>query len=184
MLFRSAGYGVKVIVAIRNPVEVVASLEALIQAPAELWQASWLKYNLLAELHSRHLPRVFVEYSRLLGDWRRQLGRITRSVGLDEPGEAGAVAIDEFLTGDLHRNKHQGPIVEPFDYPWLSDTYSILAAAADDQPLDVITLDATLRAYRACERSFRLALDASRSKLPRQLPQDGIMTWKQGTDRA
>jgi hypothetical protein len=179
---RRAGYGVKVIVAIRNPAEVAASLDAWIQAPAELWYASWLKYNLLAELHSRHLPRVFVEYSSLVSDWRSQFGRITRSLDLNEPGENGATAIDAFLTGDLHRKKSQGSIVEPFGHSWLSDTYAILTGAAADQPLDVAKLDATLRTYRACERAFRLALDASRSKLPRQLPQDGIMTWKQGTD--
>jgi hypothetical protein len=179
---RRAGYGVKVVVAIRNPAEVVASLDAWIQAPAELWQASWLKYNLLAELHSRRLPRVFVEYSSLLVDWRRQVRRITRSLGLDDPSEAGAAAIDAFLTGDLRRKKCEGPIVEPFGYPWLSDTYASLAGAADDQPIDVAKLDEILRTYRACERAFRLSLDASRSKLPRQLPRDGIMTWKQGSD--
>ena len=179
---RRAGYGVKVIVAIRNPTEVVASLDAWIQAPAELWYASWLKYNLLAELYSRDLPRVFVDYSGLLGDWRLQVRRIARSLGLDEPGEDGAAAIDAFLTGDLHRKKSHGPIVEPFGHPWLSDTYEILAHAAGDQPVDVVKLDETLRTYRACERAFRLSLDASRSKLPRQLPRDGIMTWKEGND--
>lgn len=178
---RQEGFRVKVIVAIRNPAEVAASLGALIEAPVELWHASWLKYNLLAEFHSRHLPRVFVEYSSLLGDWRSQVARIARSLGLDEAIEAGAAAIDAFLTRDLYTAKCQGPIVESFGYPWLADTYTILAGAASDQPLDVAKLDETLRAYRTCERAFRVALDASRSKLPLRLPQDGIMTWRQET---
>jgi len=178
---RRAGFCVKVIVAIRNPSEVAASLGAWIEASAELWHALWLKYNLLAEFHSRHLPRVFVEYSSLLGDWRSQVARITRSFALDEVSEAGAAAIDAFLTRDLYRKRCQGPIVESFGYPWLSDTYTILAEAANDQPLDVAKLDETLRAYRTCERAFRTSLDASRSKLPIRLPQDGIMTWRQET---
>jgi hypothetical protein len=178
---RRVGLGVKVIVAVRNPSEVAASLGALIAAPVELWHASWLKYNLLAELHSRLLPRVFVEYSSLLCDWRSQVARIMRALALGEVTEDGAVAIDAFLTRDLHTKRCQGPIVEPFGYPWLSDTYTILSGAANDQPLDVTKLDETLRAYRACERTFRAALDASRSKLPRRLPQDGIMTWRQET---
>lgn len=178
---RRAEFCVKVIVAIRHPAEVCASLGALIEAPVELWQASWLKYNLLAELHSRPLPRVFVEYSSLLGDWRSQLARITRALALDEMVEDGAAAIDTFLTHDLYTKRCQGPIVEPFGYSWLSDTYTILAGAANDQPPHVAKLDEILRAYRTCERAFRISLDASRSKLPRRLPQDGIMTWRQDT---
>jgi hypothetical protein len=178
---RRAGFGVKVIVAIRNPSEVAASLGALIEAPVELWHASWLKYNLLAELHSRHLPRVFVEYSSLLGDWRSQVARITRALALGEVSEDGAAAIDAFLTRDLYKKRCQGPVVESFGYPWLSDTYTILAGAANDQPLDVAKLDETLRAYRTCEWAFRTSLDASRSKLPIRLPQDGIMTWRAET---
>ena len=178
---RREGFCVKVIVAIRNPSEVAASLGAWIEAPAELWHAVWLKYNLLAEFHSRHLPRVFVEYSSLLGDWRSQVARITRSLALDEVIEDGAAAIDAFLSRDLHTQRCQGPITESFGYPWLSDTYTILAAAANDQPLDVAKLDETLRAYRACERSFRTSLDAARRMLPSRPPQDGIMTWRQET---
>src|SRR5882757_7677084 len=178
---RRAGYGVKVIVALRNPSEVAASLGALIEAPVELWQASWLKYNLLAELHSRRLPRVFVEYSNLLGDWRSQVARITRELTLGEVIGDGAAEIDAFLTRDLHTKRCQGTIVEPFGNRWLSDTYTILAGAANDQPLDVAKLDETLSVYRTCERAFRTSLDASRTKLPRRLPRDGIMTWRQET---
>ena len=96
--------------------------------------------------------------------------------------EDGAAAIDAFLTRDLYTKRCQGPIVESFGYPWVSDTYTILAAAANDQPLDVAKLDETLRAYRTCERAFRASLDASRSKLPVRLPQDGIITWRQEAD--
>jgi hypothetical protein len=174
---RRAGFSVKVIVAIRNPSEVAASLGAWIEAPAELWLSVWLKYNLLAELHSRHVPRVFVEYSSLLGDWRSQVARITRSLAL-EVMDDGAAAIDAFLTRDLYTKRCQGPIVEPFGYPWVSDTYTMLAGAARDQPLDVAKLDETLHVYRTCERAFRVSLDASRNKLPRRLPQDGVMTWR------
>jgi len=178
---RLAGFSVRVIVAIRNPSEVVASLSALIEAPVELWQSSWLKYNLLAELHSRQLPRVFVEYASLLDDWRGQVARITRELALGGMIWEGAAEIDAFLTRELHTKRCQGAIAEPFGYPWLSDTYSILTQGANDQPLDVAKLDEILRVYRACERAFRTSLDASRSTLPRRLPQDGIMTWIQET---
>jgi hypothetical protein len=174
-----AGLAVKVIVAVRNPAEVVASLSSLIEAPAALWQTSWLKYNLLAEAGSRRLPRVFIEYSNLLSDWRAQVARITRALSLGEVIASAAGEIDAFLTRDLHTQRNHGAIIEPFGYHWLSDTYTALERAANDQSLDVTRLDEILQLYRACERVFRTSLDASRSKLPRRLPQDGIMTWRQ-----
>jgi hypothetical protein len=162
---------VKVIVPIRNPMEVAASLaaRAQIQASLELRQAMWLKYNLLAELHSRPFPRVFTEYSSLLEDWRLQVARISRALDLDLATDAAA-AVDAFLTPELHRQRCSGPITEVFGYPWLSDTYAILSEAARDRPLDVARLDEILRAYRTCERAFRTSLDDWRRRLPSRPP--------------
>ena len=78
-------YRVRMIVPIRHPMEVAASLatraqeRAQIPASLELRQAMWLKYNLLAELQSRQFPRVFIEYSSLLEDWRREVARVSRA---------------------------------------------------------------------------------------------------------
>jgi hypothetical protein len=158
-----AGWAAKVIIPIRHPQEVVASLAAWVEASPHLWSALWLKYNLLAERYSRHLPRVFVEYSNLLGDWRRQVARISRSLAVElAPGEGSS--IDAFLDPNLPRQRHPEPIGEPFAYPWLSDTYALLSGAAHDRPLDLAKLDEIMWAYRTCERAFRISLDESRSK--------------------
>ena len=179
---RQAGFGAKVIVPIRHPQEVAASLAARVEAPLELWHALWLKYNLLAEVYSRPLPRVFVEYSSLLGDWRTQIARVARSLDVPLETNSGAAAVEAFLTRDLHRQRGSGPIPAVFGYPWVADTYTMLTEAARDQPLEMGRLDEVLRAYRACERAFRVSLDASRSKLPVRPPDDGIMSWS--PDRA
>jgi hypothetical protein len=173
---RAEGFRVKVIVPIRNPTEVAASLaaRAQIQASLELRQAMWLKYNLLAELHSRQVPRVFTEYSSLLGDWRAQVARISRALDLDLATGAAA-AVDAFLTPGLHRQRDLGPITEVFGYPWLSDTYTILSEAARDRPLDVARLDEILRAYRTCERAFRISLDDWRRRLPSRPPAEPLI---------
>jgi hypothetical protein len=163
-------FRIKVIVPIRNPMEVAASLAARAQIPAslELRQALWLKYNLLAELHSRRFPRVFTEYSRLLEDWRLQVARISRALDLDLATDAAEV--DAFLTPELHRQKFSGPITEVFGYPWLSDTYALLSEAAHDRPLDAARLDEILLAYRTCERAFRTSLDDWRHRISSQPP--------------
>ena len=166
---------VKVIVPVRNPMEVAASLAAPAQVPAslELRQALWLKYNLLAELHSRQFPRVFIEYSSLLEDWRLQVARISRALDLElDLGPDTAAEVDAFLTPKLHRQRCSGPITEVFGYPWLSDAYAILSEAARDRPLDSARLDEILLAYRTCERAFRTSLDDWRRRVSSQLPAD------------
>jgi hypothetical protein len=172
-----AGFQAKVLIPIRHPQEVVASLSAWVKSPPELWSALWLKYNLLSERDSRDLLRVFVDYASLLSDWRGQVERIGRALAIDLSSTEDA-AIDAFVTRDLHREKNSGPVVEPFGYSWLAETYAALINAARDQPLDGESLDRILHMYRACERSFRVALDDSRSKLPVTRPGDGIMSWK------
>ena len=174
---RQEGFEPKVVIPIRHPQEVVASLSAWVKAPTELWSALWLKYNLLSERDSRDLPRVFVDYADLLSDWRRQIARIGRVLSVDL-SSTNAAAIDAFLTPDLHRERNSGPVVEPFGYPWLAQTYALLMQAARDQAPDAATLDRIWHMYRQCERSFRVALDDSRSKLPALPPHDGIMSWK------
>ncbi|HEY6927494.1 MAG TPA: sulfotransferase [Steroidobacteraceae bacterium] len=174
---RQAGFDAKVIVPVRHPQEVAASLAARVEAPLELWHALWLKYNLLAEVYSRSLPRVFIEYSSLLRDWRLQIARVSRSLEVPLAIDSAAAAVEGFLTRDLHRQKYSGSIPAVFGYPWVADTYTILTEAARDRPLEAGGLDEILRAYRTCERAFRVALDDARRKLPARAPDDGIITW-------
>jgi len=69
---RLAGFDIAAVIAVRHPQEVIASLAARSGASPELSSALWLKYNLLAERHTRALPRLFVEYPNLLDNWRRE----------------------------------------------------------------------------------------------------------------
>jgi len=78
-----AGYAARVIVPVRDPREVVASLEARDDLSLELSCVLWLKYNLLAERASRTVRRVFVEYRHLAFDWRTQVDRIARELAVD-----------------------------------------------------------------------------------------------------
>jgi hypothetical protein len=174
---QAEGFRAKVIVAVRHPMEVAASLgewaaRATLPATLELRQAMWLKYSLLSERCTRQLPRVFTEYSSLLEDWRLQVARIARALELDLTTDAVA-EVDAFLTPDLHRQRCEGPITETFGYPWVSDTYTLLTEAAQDRALDVARLDEIFRAYRACERAFRVSLDDWRRRLSARAPQEG-----------
>ena len=155
---RAAGFSVGVVVPVRHPQEVAASLEARDRASPELSGALWLKYNLLAERQSRGAPRVFVDYLRFLTDWRAEISRIATALSVDL-SRRDAGAIESFLRHDLRRQRHGDVVAAVFGQPWVARVYAALSAAARDEPVDTGTLDEVFEAYRACERGFRVALE-------------------------
>jgi hypothetical protein len=155
---RLAGFDIAAVIALRHPQEVIASTSAVLRASAELSSALWLKYNLLAERHTRVLPRVFVEYANLLEDWRREIKRISAALPIDL-NTRDEDAIEKFLTPDLRHQRYCGPVTEPFGTDWISEVYEALRAAARDEPWDGSALDRVFEAYRASEHSFRTAFE-------------------------
>ncbi|MCX2933896.1 sulfotransferase family protein [Mycobacterium sp. CVI_P3] len=174
---RQAGFDVTAVVAVRHPEEVIASLakrtnqQNYVEASPELICAWWLKYSLLAERNTRGVPRVFVEYTNLLEDWRRELERVSTAlaIDLDAPNEED---VDEFLTPDLRHHQTCGPVTEPFGSDWIGTVYETLAAAAGDEPWDEAALDRVFEEYAVSERGFRQAFKDSRRyrNLDRLLP--------------
>ncbi|WP_207568729.1 sulfotransferase family protein [Mycolicibacterium tusciae] len=153
---RLSGFDVATVIAVRHPQEVVASITAPGGISAELSSALWLKYTLLAERGTRAVPRVFVEYANLLNDWRREVKRISAALAIDLDAQDES-AIEEFLTPNLHRQRHQGPVIEPFGTSWFSTVYEDMRAAARDEPWEQSALDLIFDGYRASERTFRAA---------------------------
>lgn len=153
---RQAGLEIAAVIAVRHPQEVSASFASHpnLRVPPELASALWLKNSLLAERHTRGLPRVFVEYANLLEDWRPQIQRISTALGieLNIPDEG---AIDEFLKPDLRHQRQPGTVTEIFGTDWISTVYEVLSGAARDEPCDASALDRVYAAYRASEHGFR-----------------------------
>lgn len=88
---RQVGFDVAAVIAVRHPQEVIASAAKYVQTSPELSSALWLKYNLLAERHTRGIPRVFVDYANLLDDWHREMKRIATTLEIDlDTAEEGA----------------------------------------------------------------------------------------------
>ncbi|OBH87366.1 hypothetical protein A5681_01520 [Mycobacterium scrofulaceum] len=153
---QQAGFDVATVIAVRQPQEVIKSISASWRVSPALAGAIWLKYNLLAERHTRGVTRVFVEYANLLDDWRQEMKRI--SVALpDELCTGEEEAVENFLRPDLRRQRHCGPVVDLFGTDWISAVYETLYAAALDEPVDAAVLDRVFDSYRASERDFRNA---------------------------
>ncbi|MFI5505856.1 sulfotransferase family protein [Mycobacterium sp. NPDC051804] len=155
---RQSEFKVMTVIAVRHPEEVTASMARFLRASPEFSGALWLKYNLLSERTTRGLPRVFVEYSNFLDDWRRETKRISAAleIDLDTRDER---AIDTFLERDFHHHQHRGPITEQFGTEWFSTVYEELSAASRGEPADESALDRVFDAYRAGEHGFREVVD-------------------------
>lgn len=155
---RDEGYAARVVIPVRHPDEVAMSLAARDGLPRAHAELLWLKYSLLAEQGSRGLPRVFVDYGRLLGDWRQQTRRMgaTLDVDLSQPDTA---AIEEFLSSNLHRQRRAPDAAPDFMLPALRTVYdAFAAAAASDAPLDVALLDRLHHAFMASAAVWPVAV--------------------------
>jgi hypothetical protein len=156
---RTAGYNVGTVIALRHPREVIKSVTAMMPiVKPELAAALWLKNSLLAERYTRGRPRVFVEYSYLLEDWRREVKRISTTLDVDlNPDEP---AINEYLAADdRHQRADGSPCPEPFGTEWLTTTYRNLRRAAGGDTWSHQELDQVFCEYRAGEQRLRTALD-------------------------
>jgi hypothetical protein len=155
---RLAGFESAAVITMRHPQEAIASLATTLRVSPELASVWWLKRNLLAERRTRGVPRVFVDYANLLEDWRREVKRISAALVIDlDTRDAGT--IEEFLTSDLRRQRHCGPVMELFGANWFSLVYEALRAATRDEPWDQSALDRVFEAYRVSEHDFRTVFE-------------------------
>jgi hypothetical protein len=145
-----AGMGIapRVVLPLRDPREVAASLADRDGMPPAEALLLWLRHVLDAEAESRALPRCLVRYEALLGDWRAVAARIARRTGLAlDLGGAGAAAVDAFLDADLRHHRADGPgggstggeaqgDVDALVPGWVAEAEAALAllAAADADP--------------------------------------------------
>lgn len=134
----------RVVIPVRHPNEVATSLGAWKGLSKAHTAELWLKYNLLAERHTRHLPRVFVSYARLLADWRGEVLAMSEALGLAlTPNDE----VDRFLNPGLRHTISEDEEVSS-EMPWLRDVYCTLSSACrgggiDSDLLDTAFLDIT-----------------------------------------
>lgn len=108
---RTVGVQPAVVMIVRKPSEVVASLGERDGIPGGLASLLWLRHVLEAESYSRGLPRVIITYDQLLSDWRAVFGRIASTLDVAWPrsGQDMEVDIESFLArAERHHNHIDG----------------------------------------------------------------------------
>lgn len=120
---------------LRNPLEVVSSLQRRNQFAPSKSGLLWLRHALDSEFYSRRMPRCFISYERFLSDWRHYLDLVSERTGVAWPNRSAGTEgwIDTFLSTDLRHERRS--LSEFGDYsqipPLVRETYEILMRVAD-----------------------------------------------------
>ncbi len=106
------GRRVSVLHAMREPAEVAASLFTRDGMSTALSQRAWMEHVLLAERYTRDLPRAFVSYDLLMGDWRTVVARAAAILPRDTlDAVRGSAEIEAFLHPALrHHATNNAPL--------------------------------------------------------------------------
>lgn len=111
------GLGLTTLTMLRHPAEVLGSRNTYYAKRQHVTDeageadfrvrnlAGWLNATTMAEQQTRGGRRSFVRYADLLTDWRGQVDRAARELGLDVDLQAGAAEVDAFVDPDLSRHR-------------------------------------------------------------------------------
>ena len=129
-------------VAVRNPLEVAASLKARDGFTTTKSLLLWLRHTIESERDSRGRPRSFVMYDELLRNWQGVVARVGEDLAVTWPGRShrATVEIEHFLS-EQHRHhlfdwrdiEGRADVVS-----WVKEAYFALRASDAVQVLDQV----------------------------------------------
>jgi hypothetical protein len=125
-----ADIAVRIVHAVRNPLEVAESLHrrnGTLRADAML---QWLRHVLDSEAATRAHERVLVAFGALVSDWRSVFDRITSGLDLAWPYSAEEISgqVEAFLDAKRchHRHTTEELLLDPGIGRWVEQAYSAL----------------------------------------------------------
>ena len=154
----------RVVVPVRNPLEVAASLARRDVIEEPFGALLWLRHMLDAEAGCRDGRRAFVHYDDVLGNWQAAAERLGRGLAIAWPRRStvAAVEIEENLPPALkHQVRTDAQVADaPMLAAWVKSTYAVLSRwARDDRRAgDEATLDAARASLAEAEPVFRPTL--------------------------
>ncbi len=102
-VLHEAGFSTRVIIPIRNPIEVVHSLSKMHGLSIDDCLLIWLRYMLDIDLVTRTVPRTFIAIDDFLADWRGALIKAGEELEIDWTNidADDVVQIDQFIDRNL-----------------------------------------------------------------------------------
>lgn len=131
----SAGVDMRVVLMLRHPAEVSASLESRDLMAPGYGQLLWLRHTLDAEHLSRGRKRVVCRFDRLLVDWQETIDRVRQGLDLALPRNSPAAhaEVDKFLARDMrhHDAREDAGLGLLGASDWLRRTFEIMRHWSD-----------------------------------------------------
>jgi hypothetical protein len=180
-----------VILPLRNPLEVAASIAKRDGFDPSIGHLLWLRHVLDAERATRGRPRVFVSYDGLMNGWRATIEQIQATFGFALPrlSEVSAREIEAFLSEAL-RHERAAP-VNVTDNPglssWLRESFAVLDnwTRQGEKAADFAALDRIGAAFDAAVPAFARPVEIGRqaSTSQRRLEQELATARNQSAER-
>ena len=149
-ILSKAGLQPHIVLSLRNPLAVMASLARRNEMSRDTAGLLWLRHILDAEFASRHYPRTIQSFERLMESWRPTLDAMRRTLGIEWPTALDGIApaITSFLNPTLrHHLPEAGDVAEADSTSvWIGDSYRAMLAL-ESNPSDTIAM-ATLDRIR------------------------------------
>jgi hypothetical protein len=181
-VIEQAGIQPVVVLPIRNPAEVGASLEKRDGFPPELGHLLWLRHVLEAEAATRGRPRVHASFDSLLDDWEHLALRAAKAFGLLWPRDdrSSLDAVNGFLQKQ-HRHHWQNPesvLDNPMFNRWVRDTYEIFSrwSERDEDREDYALLDCIKAEFDTAAPMFRRLVAPGREVQGREEEMDSALS--------
>jgi hypothetical protein len=166
-----AGRDPLMILVVRHPLEVAASLRRRDDLPIAHGLLLWLEHVLAAEAFTRGDRRTIVTYDRLLDDWRGTVARIEHDVDLvPSAGIDVDAEIDTFLSADLrHERVERAAIDDEAMSDWVRRVYHWHERASTDAlAADPAELDEVRRELRRAATLYAPVIRVQREALARR----------------
>ncbi len=161
---RQSSIAPRFVLPFRHPDAVANSLEARERRldsgnalPHAQGVAAWLRYVLSAEKYTRGQVRTFVAFDGILANWRVELARMSRQLGIDWPNWRHADAdIDDFLDANSHDDATALAADDAVGI--CRDIYASLAKAVLEPKSIFPAFDAAMQTLSTAERLFGPAM--------------------------
>lgn len=159
-LMAQAGITPHILLTLRHPAEVAASLARRDKMPAAEAALLWLRYTLEGEYCSRGLARAVIHYDRLIAAPCATLRAAQAPLGLVWPRLSDSVCeeIDAFMSPDLRHHKVEAREVTGMVFnDWLAETFAILLRWSEtgEDPADHAVLDRIRSEFDALSKPLR-----------------------------
>ncbi|WP_051371052.1 glycoside hydrolase family 99-like domain-containing protein [Mesorhizobium loti] len=124
------------VLAIRNPLEVIASLSKRDGSTFATGSLLWLRHQIEAERATRGMSRVFVSYDAMMVDWRLELTKIITTLpsGWSRSFEEVGPEIDAYLSSDHRHHAINDDRLSADErvLPWVKEAYTAFRALEAD----------------------------------------------------